>query len=456
MVRSRAVRSLLRNLRGLATRSVSSVASQQPHSAVPESSDPTAARLGRARALIQQGHLGRATKSLFQLPLPVVDEKVLPSLQDLHPASSGTAAPLPGDAPLLQVVDLDALASIVRSSLANGAAPGGSGWTGDLLKALIGDQDCLHGLASLTRDIINGALTGRSRELLLSSVLIAARKSNGGLRPIAMGEAFYKLSCLYMLSVVRKDIPGALGPMQFALSPGGSESAVLVLQAAMDSNPDWVLISTDLSNAFNTRSRPQILDSLFVTQSLAPLWRLAHWSYGLDTSLLVMNHGRVFAELSSCEGVRQGDVLGSLLFSLSMRDPLVDCTQGLDCHVTAVMDDIYFYSPLLPPLRLSTLSLKRFLLLVRISRSTYPSQWFFYLPPLLLNSLASVESGVFPTPRSHYLLWVLLLVGIRILSLLGWSSKYLSYMSPSLRLSLTLVYPFSMPFYSFVNVCYLG
>ena len=54
----------------------------------------------------------------------------------------------------------------------------------------------------------------------------AARKSNGGLRPIAMGEAFYKLSCLYMLSVVRKDIPGALGPMQFALSP---ESAVLVL-----------------------------------------------------------------------------------------------------------------------------------------------------------------------------------------------------------------------------------
>ena len=63
-----------------------------------------------------------------------------------------------------------------------------------------------------------------------------------------------------------------------------------------------------------------------------------------------MNHGRVFAELSSCEGVRQGDVLGSLLFSLSMRDPLVDCTQGLDCHVTAVMDDIYFYGPLLPPL----------------------------------------------------------------------------------------------------------
>jgi hypothetical protein len=269
-----------------------------------------------------------------------------------------------------------------------------------------------------------------------------------------MGEAFYKLSCLYMLSVVRKDIPGALGPMQFALSPGGSESAVLVLQAAMNSNPDWVLISTDLSNAFNTRSRPQILDSLFVTQSLAPLWRLAHWSYGLDTSLLVMNHVRVFAELSSCEGVRQGDVLGSLMFSLSMRDPLVDCTQGLDCHVTAVMDDIYFYGP--PSATFTAFDTFSQAVPTLGPNFIYPSQWFFYLPPLLLNSLASVESGVFPTPRSHYLLWVLLLVGIKILSLLGWSSKYLSYMSPSLRLSLTLVYPFSMPFYSFVNVCYLG
>ena len=69
-------------------------------------------------------------------------------------------------------------------------------------------------------------------ESSFSQVSIAARRSNGGLRPIAMGEAFYKLSCLYMLSVVRKDIPGALGPMQFALSPGGSESAVLILQAA--------------------------------------------------------------------------------------------------------------------------------------------------------------------------------------------------------------------------------
>ena len=54
---------------------------------------------------------------------------------------------------------------MVRSSLANGSAPGGSGWTGDLILGLIDDHDCLTGLGILIKDILNGTLTGRAREL---------------------------------------------------------------------------------------------------------------------------------------------------------------------------------------------------------------------------------------------------------------------------------------------------
>ena len=39
------------------------------------------------------------------------------------------------------------------------------------------------------------------------------------------------------------------------------------------------------------------------TPSLSLLFRLAHWSYGADSPLL-MNRGRLAAELMSCEGVR--------------------------------------------------------------------------------------------------------------------------------------------------------
>ncbi len=160
-----------------------------------------------------------------------------------------------------------------------------------------------------------------------------------------MGETFYKLACLYALNLVRKQIREALGPLQFAFSPGGPESALHILQSAIEVHPDWVIISTDISNAFNTRSRPDILTSLFNVPSLSPLFRLAHWSYGFDSTLLLMNNGKIQADFLSCEGVRQGDVLGSLLFSLSMRHTYSTTIEDTDCHAVAVVDDFYILGP---------------------------------------------------------------------------------------------------------------
>src|ERR1700712_5334131 len=143
------------------------------------------------------------------------------------------------------------------------------------------------------------------------------KKPSGGTRPIAMGEAFCKLAGLYCLSLVRTDIPAILEPIQFALSPGGSETAVHVLNAALDLHPDWVVISADLTNAFNCRKRSDILKCLFAEKSLGPLFRLAHWSYGKS---FVMDHGKAIRSFESLEGVKQGDVLASLLFAVSMKN----------------------------------------------------------------------------------------------------------------------------------------
>jgi len=58
---------------------------------------------------------------------------------------------------------------------------------------VISDKDCLTGVGSIVRDILGGTLPECCRPLLLSSILIAVDKDSGGKRPIAMGEAFYKL-----------------------------------------------------------------------------------------------------------------------------------------------------------------------------------------------------------------------------------------------------------------------
>ena len=233
-------------------------------------------------------------------------------------------------------------------ALANGSSPAGSGWTGDLLKALSDDSDCLEGICTLIKDMINGILPDSCRSLLLASVLVGAKKPKGGTRPIAMGEAFYKLAGLYSLSLVRSDIPSIMEPIQFALSSGGSESALHILQSAIDAHPDWVVISADITNAFNSRKRSDILASLFNEPSLSPLFRLAHWSYSKSSDLLTLNNGKVVFTLHSEEGVKQGDMLGSLLFALSMKKIYTNSIQDLDTHAIAVMDDFYIFGSSAP------------------------------------------------------------------------------------------------------------
>ena len=160
-----------------------------------------------------------------------------------------------------------------------------------------------------------------------------------------MGEAFYKLAGLYCLSLVRSDAPGIFEPIQFALSQGGSESALQVLQATLDLHPDWVVICADITNAFNSRKRADILDCLFHEPALSPLYRLAHWSYSNSSPLLVMDHGKVIRSFGSHEGVKQGDVLSSILFAISMKDIYASSVAGLPSHAVAVMDDVFFMGP---------------------------------------------------------------------------------------------------------------
>ena len=55
-------------------------------------------------------------------------------------------------------VDTEALAKTISQRLKNGAAPGPSGWTGELIAPLVDDPECLDGLGALVADIINGDL----------------------------------------------------------------------------------------------------------------------------------------------------------------------------------------------------------------------------------------------------------------------------------------------------------
>ena len=100
---------------------------------------------------------------------------------------------------------------------------------------------------------------------------------------------------------------------------------------------------TDISNAFNAKSRAKILSEIYATPTLEPCWRIVHWTYGSESTLRLTNG----TTIKSQNGVKQGETLGSLMFAVSMHRMYQEAanvhpdTVRLFC----VMDDATFVGP---------------------------------------------------------------------------------------------------------------
>ena len=109
------------------------------------SRDPVALKVIRATALARAGYISRAAKALSQDGLQPASNEVVEKLSALHPRASGPPPPCPETVPHV-AVDTEALAKTISQRLKNGAAPGPSGWTGELIAPLVDDSECLDGL----------------------------------------------------------------------------------------------------------------------------------------------------------------------------------------------------------------------------------------------------------------------------------------------------------------------
>ena len=265
---------------------------------------------------------------------------MIQQLRDLHPPATGPVPPLPPTVPLVEV-DLDILITLINSKLQNGSAPGPSGWTGEMLAALIGDQECAQALRILVQDIFNGELDDNARSYLVASRLIPADKSDGGIRPIAVNEVFYKLAAMYGTEIVKEKFKTIFEPTQLGVGArGGSGRAVHLVQSGLETMGDQaILLKCDIKNAFNSRKREQILAELFKHEDLKAIWRLAHWAYKDVSSLLVFDQGDFQCSIESAQGVKQGDPLGAVLFSLSMNPLYAGCWDDDNVLKVAIMDD---------------------------------------------------------------------------------------------------------------------
>ena len=295
--------------------------------------------------LAKRGHLQRACKVLQRPPSHPTTEDVVSQLRALHPQRTNEAPPLPGlpDGPPSPTPVTPALVKKIIKRIANGAAPGPSGWTGETLLCLSRDEECLAGICSLVGDIINDRLSFVSRSALLQSLLLGIPKDDDSVRPIAIGEVFYKIACLHQLHMIRSVLGRYFEPLQYAIcTNGGTERAFREILAALEASGEHVVaLLVDLSNAFNTEDCASMLNELYQRPQLRPLWGLANFGYGRGPSSLAIRKadGSITA-IPSQQGSRQGDVLGLLLFCLSIHPTFIRAQENLpSVTAKAIADD---------------------------------------------------------------------------------------------------------------------
>ena len=133
-----------------------------------------------------------------------------------------------------------------------------AGWRAEFLKVL--NNKALNILEEVCELII------KEEELVPESVrpyffgarLIAISKGeNKGVRPIAIGTTLRKVISSAIAINVKSRLPSFFGPCQCGVGmPGGAENVVHgVRMLLLEDNPGNVVVSLDLSNAFNTVSR---------------------------------------------------------------------------------------------------------------------------------------------------------------------------------------------------------
>ena len=229
----------------------------------------------RAQHHVKQGHMRKAaqvlhsTTTMADLSLPEMQSAV----EALHPPlpESSVIPSLPAGSPLIILEDDDVIRVLLRQSN-NGSASGPSGWCGNMLSTLAESDLCRAGIIALLKDIVNGQLPAPSQQLLLLSRLVALDKPNGGgLRPIAMGELFYRLAALIMTRKVAAVAASQLSPHQYGVGvSSGAERVVHSLQHALaDTTRRLSLLQVCLSSSRSRPSRqPDVIDRIAAASSM--------------------------------------------------------------------------------------------------------------------------------------------------------------------------------------------
>ena len=258
-------------------------------------------------------------------------DEVIAALRSKHPPAApdeNLPEPPNPDQHRLIATEADMLAAI--KATAPGSAAGLDGVRVQHLSQLVDRRNAEAGrrLTGALTDLVNAAIAGdipdHARQAFFSANLIALKKKDGGVRPIAIGSIYRRLASKVLAQRMSAALAPELQPVQLGVGVRmGCEAAVHAVREFTDMHsgtPDYVVAKLDLSNAFNTVHRSVMLREVFRRfPAAAPLVSQAY----SQPSPLHLGSTRLW----SSRGVQQGDPLGPILFALAV-DPTIQALRS--------------------------------------------------------------------------------------------------------------------------------
>ena len=277
----------------------------------------------RVAAKFAEGDVSGAVRELASAEgLAPQDGDTLRALKEKHPsAPENLSLPDPPDGSVVPAV---ASEEDVRKGILSfhaGASGGPDGLCPCHLRSLVahGSAEARSRLLFALTDLVNVMLRGEVPQfavpVLYGANECAIRKKDGGIRPIAVGSTFRRLSVKVGSRPVVRALGEELRPNQLGVSTrGGCEATTHAARRHVrNCRHRRVLLKIDMGNAFNSLRRDTFLS---VTRVRTPgLYKLLWQAYSFPTRLFLGEEG-----FASEAGIQQGDPIGPALFALSVDE----------------------------------------------------------------------------------------------------------------------------------------
>ena len=188
------------------------------------------------------------------------------------------------------------------------AGTGPSGWRSSYIAAIANHRDAkLTGIESVTRWTnawANGRASRWATDLWTRSLARPFYKENRrAIRPIICAEHLYKLAGGLIFRGARQELIRACGPRQYGYSrPGGAPREAAEIQAAINCNPGWPILTVDVKNAFGSVAWTAAAEIMQQKAPSTATFLATQWQNGQTTLLIEENRefGRVGRSQAAC------------------------------------------------------------------------------------------------------------------------------------------------------------